>query len=212
MGFIPIPFSHTFSHSMRRSGVTTYPAAGGRSSRKSDCPSGQEADASLTFSASDPRRRDAPDGGRVAPAAPGLPLIHTCGAGFGLLRVRCAHTRDRRRPAPRAALARSLGVQAEGGLHPGSGGGPSSALQVSSVFRSTEVILDPVFILISIAPQPCHAPAALLPRGTRAAPRQPHGSDRRLRLRWPAAVCFILSVLVPIVICYFIVHKLERSL
>jgi hypothetical protein len=66
-------------------GVTTYPAAQGYSSRNGDCPWGQEPGGSLTVSAADPWRRDAPDG--VAPAAPGLPLSH---AGAGLWATACS--------------------------------------------------------------------------------------------------------------------------
>lgn len=75
--------------------------------------------------------------------------------------------------------------------HPGRGGGPATALRVSSVFWSPRPVQDPPCVLISKAPLPCHAPT--LPRGRQAAPHQPHGCDRRLTLHGPAPVSQVHS-------------------
>jgi hypothetical protein len=115
-------------------------------------------------------------GRRTASAAPGLPFSHHWCAGFGRLRVRCAHTRCRRRHAPRAALT-ALAWGVGGSPPPWQKGRPGvGACEVSSVFWFTiGVLLFEGGGDHREAPEPGRAPRFREVRGP--AEPQPHGAS-----------------------------------
>ena len=145
--FLP-PCSTLHSRGTAGERVTTYPTAEGRSSRKHDCPWGQEPPARSCFR---PRTR----GGGMRPTAGAWHRLRRASPSptrvrdFGRLRVRCAHTRDRRRPTPPATLAGLAWSSGRGRPSPWQRGGPATALRVSSVSWSPRPVLHPQRTLIS---------------------------------------------------------------